>query len=262
MASHTVARGFTLVEAAVAIAVLAILAGSMAPLALKALDQRREAATRRSLKLAFEAMFGARDRRVANMRSDFGFTVDQSLAALPMLVTRPEFDPAMGRWDGASFEWGWNGPYWHGPISNGAPVDAWGSPIQLHFEAHDDHSFQLVSLGPRRRRGEGNILYPSVPVPLASLQTRVILHILPSRPDLRCEVVIRYGRAAPGALMARTDALAIAPGEGVVHATRLVPAGTMEVTVVPGVHGAVPAGFRPILLDLLPGETREVSVTL
>jgi hypothetical protein len=241
---------------------MAILAGAMAPLALKVLDQRREAATRRSLKLAFEAMFGARDRRVANMRSDFGFTVDHPLPALPMLVTRPGFDPAMGRWDGASFEWGWNGPYWHGSVSHGVPVDAWGSPIQLQFEAQDDHSLQLVSLGPRRRWGEGNIFYPPVPVPVASLQTRVILHITPSRPDLRCEVVIRYGRTGPGMLMASTAALAIVPGAGVVHATRLVPAGTMEVTVRPGINGAVPAGFRPIPLDLLPGETREVSVTL
>jgi prepilin-type N-terminal cleavage/methylation domain-containing protein len=254
-------RGFTLVEAAVAIAVVAILAGTMAPLALKALDQRREASTRRSLKLAFEAMFGARDRRIANMRSDFGFTVDRSLATLPVLVRNPGIRD-LGRWDGASFEWGWNGPYWHGPVGNGVPVDAWGSPIQVHFEAHDHSSVQMVSLGPRRRWGQGSIFYPPVPVPLASLQTRVILHITPSRPDLRCEVVIRCGQATAAGLLARTPALAIAPGEGVVHATRLVPAGTMEVTVEPGIGGAVPAGFRPIPLDLLPGETREVSVTL
>ena len=52
-----------------------------------------------------------------------------------------------------------------GPIVNGAPADAWGRPIKLRFEAHDNHSFQLYSTGPTGRFGAGNIDYPPVPVP-------------------------------------------------------------------------------------------------
>jgi prepilin-type N-terminal cleavage/methylation domain-containing protein len=292
MARALARRGFTLVEAAVAIAVVAILAGAMAPMALKVLDQQREAATRASLKLAFEALFGARDRRVANMRSDYGFTVAGDLPTLADMVTRPGATPAMAFHDGSSFQWGWNGPYWHGPVADRAPLDAWGNPIRLECR---DQAVQLRSLGRSGRPGPGNLVYPAVPIPLASLRSRLILHVVPSSPDLACQVVIRYGLdrqngrmgqpAGPAPGEPPTYPVRVPRGGAVVHASVMVDAGTLEVNleplpaeggdlqlemrghelfpavVNPG-PGRLPADFRPIPLDLLPGETREVTVNL
>ena len=80
-------RGFSLVEAVIVIAIMAILAGAMVPLALKAINQSRESQTRTNLKAAYEAMFGARDRRVPNMRADFGFNPAGNLASLGKMTT-------------------------------------------------------------------------------------------------------------------------------------------------------------------------------
>jgi len=52
-------RGFSLIEMAVVIGVMAILAGALAPLGIKALNQTREAETRRNLQTAFEHLFGS-----------------------------------------------------------------------------------------------------------------------------------------------------------------------------------------------------------
>ena len=49
------------------------------------------------------------------MRSDYGFTVDGNLEALPEMVRQPVGTPHMGRHGDASFQWGWNGPYWWVP---------------------------------------------------------------------------------------------------------------------------------------------------
>ena len=63
-----------MIEVAVAIAVMAILAGAAIPLVMKTLNQQREQRARSEMKLLFEGLFGARDRVVSNMRSDFGYT--------------------------------------------------------------------------------------------------------------------------------------------------------------------------------------------
>jgi hypothetical protein len=123
----------------------------------------------------------------------------------------------------------------------------------------------LYSLGPTGRHGAGNIFYPPVPVPLASLRTRVILHIIPSRPELACQVRIRY--VQPAVVLDSTPPVPVPRGGRAVHASLQVPAGTMEVVIeplaaAPAERGEMPMGIPPIPLDLLPGETREVSVPL
>ena len=52
------AEGFSLIEAAVAIAIIAILASAAAPLVLKALNQQREQRARSEMKLIYSALFG------------------------------------------------------------------------------------------------------------------------------------------------------------------------------------------------------------
>lgn len=129
---------FSMIEVAIAIAVIAILAGAVAPLALKALNQAREQKTREVVQTAYEAMVGSRSRTVANMRADFGFTPPNALGDLRFMTT---INPAANYRNGVvplayprTFQnttWGWNGPYWTGSTDgNGAPLDAWGRALR------------------------------------------------------------------------------------------------------------------------------------
>jgi len=254
--------GFTLLETAVAVAVVAILAGMMAPMALKALNQRREAATRRSLKRAFEAMFGARERRVANMRADFGFDPGGPLDRLAVMLSPAAWGavPPYGMHPDADFPWGWNGPYWLGDIRAGAPVDAWGSPIQLLWSGG---AVQLRSFGPGKReaRNGQEILYPPVPVPLTGYMATVLVRVTPRDPGAipagHIAVLSGGNRAVRAREVARA---ALEARSGDQHQYFLVPAGALAVVVETGTGPGMARQVTP--LDLLPGETREVRVQL
>jgi len=259
--------GFTLVEAAVAVAVTAILAGMMAPLALKALNQRREAATRRSLRQVFEGLFGARDRRVANMRADWGFDPPDGNWTLGLMVDRTyreahQLDagltPAYGRNHGAAFHWGWNGPYWHGDLRGRLPVDAWGSPIQLRVH---DRAVQVYSHGPMKRETPDSLAYPPVPVPLASLNACVNIHVNLASGDIRSAVVtVRFGNN--GAVLPQSTAPFPVEAGPAVTRTLCVPAGGVEVEATYQRNQQGPFHTFSLPLDLLPGETRDVWVNL
>ncbi len=127
-----------MIEVAVAIGVMAILAGAMAPLAMKALNQAREQKTRENAQTAYEAIVGSRSKPGSNMRSDFGFLPVGTLADLRFMTIR---NPAAVYRNGVvpllygavyqGFTWGWNGPYWTGSIGpNREPLDGWGRPFQ------------------------------------------------------------------------------------------------------------------------------------
>jgi prepilin-type N-terminal cleavage/methylation domain-containing protein len=129
---------FTLIEVAIAIAVIAILAGAVAPLALKALNQQREQKTRDNVQTAYEAIVGSRSKSVSNMLADFGFVPPATLADLRFMTT---INPAAAYRNGpiplaygATFQgfiWGWNGPYWTGSTGpNNEPVDGWGRALR------------------------------------------------------------------------------------------------------------------------------------
>lgn len=250
--------GFTLIEAAVAVAAVSILAGAMMPLALKALNKQRAATTRKHLKLAFEAMFGVRDRRVANMRADFGFDPTHSHATLPFLVSRAWGQvPPYGLHPGSSFYWGYNGPYWQGPVLSGVPVDAWGHPISLRYDATAG-TWQLHSLGPDRARGEDDLYYPTIPASANSFKASVLLVITRISADIGGTVTLRYGGNTRSHL-ASTPAVPIAPFASPQSMPFRVPAGGMELRFTP-TSGAFKTFTIP--MDLLPGQTREVQVSL
>jgi len=168
-------QGFTLIEAAVAVGIIAILASAAAPLVMKALNQQRERTTRDGLKIAFEAMFGSRERRVANMRADFGFTPPAADAAgvvlsdlrfLTRRTSQPAGQPAPRTYApfvGAAFNIGWNGPYWNGSVrSQGVqqiPVDGWGKAIRLRYV----NGYRVESPGQDGSFGTADdLFYPSV----------------------------------------------------------------------------------------------------
>ena len=254
-------RGFTLIEAVVAVAVVSILAGMAAPLALRILDQKREAATRKSLKLAFEALFGARDRRAANMRADFGFEPNGSLPNLPLLVSRAGSGwpvPQYGPNDHASFNWGYNGPYWQGPVADGRPVDAWGHPIDLIFRnpglGPGQCTWQLHSQG---RGAGGDLYYPPVPATVNSYTATILVVITRVSEAIAGTVTLRHCGAGWATLSRAQQA--IDPGNSPQSFSFLAPAGVMELVFTPS-----SGGFRGFTMpmDVLPGQTREVRVNL
>jgi prepilin-type N-terminal cleavage/methylation domain-containing protein len=282
--------GFTLVEAAVAIAVVAILAGATAPMAVKLLDQRRATATRRSLRLAFEAMFGRRDQRIGNMRADFGFSPPPGVLDLGCLVSRrgtawrnvPDFGLRLP----AEYRWGYNGPYWLGDTRNGAPVDAWGSPIEAVVA---DGRVQLVSRGRLRSREhpEDDLRYPDSPAPLGSFDAQVLVVITQGERKRSGRVVMTFGGNASPTPDQATKEFWPGPSQTLLF---MVPAGTAQVEIRSDllVKSATPMETkrehplltdlrsrpsigsgpgstlreRVITMDLLPGETREVRVNL
>ena len=161
-------QGFSLIEVVVALAIIAILAGAIAPLVLKGLNQAREQRTRSDLRTAYEALFGARDRRVSNMRADFGYNGTGSLSQMTTQGAIRPYGPYPAQ---PALTGGWNGPYWMGMQSIlGLPEDAWGRPFQLRFIGG---GYQLLSLGengvlnsPGQNPQGDDLVYPLPPNPL------------------------------------------------------------------------------------------------
>ncbi len=173
--------GFTLLEVAVVLGVLTILAGMFTPLATRTVARQREEATQEGLRLAFEALFGRRDRTVPNLRSDCGFAPPAGpLGNLDVLVGRsgiPAFGLQPG--DSALLPWGWRGPYWLGPVRDGHPADAWGNPLQVE---NRDGGVRVLSMDPARGPGAIRLAYPEAPFPWASLQSTLVLSVVPAEP--------------------------------------------------------------------------------
>jgi len=173
-------HGFSLLEVAVAIGVVAILAAAAAPLVLKALNQQREERTRRDLKTAFEALVGSRERRVPNLRADFGF-IPANASNLGVLINPPlarSFGPDATY---GGMAWGWNGPYWSGSVGavGGAtvPVDGWGRPIRLVVVGG---TWQVQSAGANGTFGTGSnddLAYPVAPVPAGTQATTLTINV-------------------------------------------------------------------------------------
>ena len=282
-------RGFTLIEAAVSIGIVLILAGMMAPLGVAVLDRQREAATKKGLELAFETLFGSRDRQVPNLRADFGFwpfgNVDDlgimlgpqaRVGAMRMNV------PVWGLSDGSRFSWGHHGRDWLGPVQGGVPVDAWGRPIQLLVTPvlpgppppagmpgpvpGDAVAVQVRSLGRSGIPGGGdNIQYPIVPLPLRTLDGQVILRMRKSLPTLIATgtVVVAIGGNQANTLDRLSLRVAFvnpAAGLPLNSITFQVPPGVMQVEISPTGPGDFQVLVIPIAMQ--PGEVRQLDIIL
>jgi len=273
-----------MIEVAVAIGVIAILAGAVAPLALKALNQQREQKTRESLKTAWEALFGAKDRRVANMRADFGFSPAAGTYTLGKMLNRTAAPapnpPANFTTNGGSlFNWGWNGPYWTGStrLIGGVqtPIDAWGNSLQLRYvNAGAFQGFQLLSFG---ANGTGNtpignylpqgddIVYPALPQILATSGSGTLnLSIKNNRATAITGTYQALWRVG-GLALHDSGAIptGIAPGASFTPTPfSSIPSGPIQVQIVIGSSPGFTGFTSNEVIDLLPGESRTLNYNI
>ena len=256
------ATGFTLVEAVIVIAIMAILASAAVPLLMKSLTQQRETQTRGLVKAAYEALVGAKDRSVPNLALDVGFVPPVAMTDLRFLTT---INPAAAFRNGAipppypalatGFTWGWNGPYWSAPIqtlagTNGQPADAWGRPLRWNAN-------QVQSAGADGQFGTNDdVAYPPLPAPtpaqlLSQLQITVErqIYVTPPPPPtptvtFTVQVTDRFQQAPrtrtagtfpfTGSGTGTTPPLAVVPGTVFIQVTSSVGNQTQTVLVGPG----------------------------
>lgn len=245
---------FSMIEVAVAIAIIAILAGAVAPLALKALNQQREQKTRENLKIAYEALYGARDRRVSNMASDFGFVPPVPSANLGFMTTQTAAGIGRGYSNtGALFYWGWNGPYWTGSVipaagTNGLPADGWGRSI--HLQAGP----QLISYGANGQLGGGDdILFPSIVGNPNTTLTVNINRIPPPAPIPALDVTVTITDLNMNNTRSRPQTISyLATQSGSRGVQLLVNPGPVAIQV-----STTPVSTA--ILDLLPGESKSLE---
>jgi prepilin-type N-terminal cleavage/methylation domain-containing protein len=193
------ARGFSLIEAVIVIAIMAILASAATPMLMRALQQQRTRQTQELARTAYEALVGARDRSVPNLARDVGFVPPAAtMNDLRILTTRgPAGWPAPGtvplQYPTATggFIWGWNGPYWTSPIQNGLPTDAFGRPFRWS-------NYQVQSRGADGQFNTADdVVYPptsTTPVPPPQLIVNVTRSLSPpiDTTTLTVQVLITY----------------------------------------------------------------------
>jgi prepilin-type N-terminal cleavage/methylation domain-containing protein len=249
-------EGFSLIEAAVAIAIMAILAGAAVPMILKAVNQQREQVTRDGLKVAYEAMFGARDRRIPNMVADFGY--QPAAGDLRDLTARPV---GAAVWQaGPNFYYGWNGPYWNGSLRTvgavNVPADGWGNALALQ---NTGGLWQVVSGGADGNLATpgDNLAYPSQPVALATASLNLTLQ---NQRGVAINGNVRITDRNGGVLRTTlaTDvtydwALPIA-GSAQAHGAP-IPVNAGPVTITINLLAPAPAATLVEVVDLVPGQS-------
>jgi len=176
-------RGFSLIEAAVAIAIIAILAAAAAPMVLKALNQQREARARDEMKMIYNALFGANDPSTPSLRNDFGYAGSPN--SLGWLVARPGGIRTYAPYQNPNnmLSGGWRGPYWVGSVNAaGQPKDPWGHPYIIRSTT----GWQVLSMGANGRNDTNNsvnILLDDLayPVPAVSFSNGTLnVNVLPA----------------------------------------------------------------------------------
>jgi prepilin-type N-terminal cleavage/methylation domain-containing protein len=141
--------GFSLIEIIVAVAILSLMLGAVAPLALRQMDAARREATRREMKGIASALVGDA------ASGEFGYLGD--MGELP--ATLADLNDATGKpaWSVSGVDgigYGFAGPYAPYAAAPGDPIaDAWGLAYQ-----YDGSTAQVTSAGPDRSFGTADDL--------------------------------------------------------------------------------------------------------
>jgi prepilin-type N-terminal cleavage/methylation domain-containing protein len=161
-------EGFTLIEVIVVIAILAIVAGAMAPLASRAIDSARQDQTLKRQQLIYQTIFGDASAPGSGFLSDIGRLPTTDLAELAVIGNLPAYSiKACGVGSG------WRGPYLlDGVDSSGRPLDGWGTPMDLV-------GGQIRSAGPDHdmTTAADNLLYPSNPITINNINASIAITV-------------------------------------------------------------------------------------
>jgi general secretion pathway protein G len=148
-----VAKGFTLIEVIVVIAVLSILASMAVPFVVKIIDQAREESTRKQMEDIHRAIMGDPKGPTSGYVGDMG--------GLPAVLDRLNTQGTQpGRIYGTlGVKYGWDGPYAKIGFNPGAyVVDGWGTALAYG----NPGAGQIRSGGADRAMGTADdIIYPS-----------------------------------------------------------------------------------------------------
>ncbi len=140
-------EGFTMGEMVIVLAVIAILAAMIAPLAVNQITQARYDACREELQIIKQGIAGDPSLIEGGIRSSFGYIGDIGLipASLQELVINPGLQDWQPVGAPSYLSWGWRGPY----VSE--VTDSWGRPYayQVRVTTVSDHTrIAIWSLGP------------------------------------------------------------------------------------------------------------------
>ncbi len=162
--------GFTLIELIVVMAVMGILLGAAAPIAVQQIDQQRDTETRDAMIDLHTAIWGTRD--AAGFVADVG-RLPASLAELTARGTLPVATTATQN----SVRMGWNGPYAKVGFDAASVLkDRWGENY-LFSTASGLLAGQVGSKGPDRLQASiDDITYPAAAY-VATGTLRVNLHV-------------------------------------------------------------------------------------
>jgi prepilin-type N-terminal cleavage/methylation domain-containing protein len=165
---HPSSAGFTLIEVIIVIAILAVVAGAMAPLAVRTIDSTRQDLTVKRQQAIYRAMLGDPSAPGSGFLSDIGRLPGNNLAELAVTGALPAYSVQP-----CGVGMGWRGPYLlEGVDSTGRPLDGWGMPMDLV-------NGQIRSSGPDRimNTTADNIYYPSTPITVNNINGSIVLEV-------------------------------------------------------------------------------------
>ena len=133
-------RGFSLIEIVVALALVSLVAGALAPLVVRQAEAKRRAVTIDKLERLSRGLAGETEYDTFGFLGDMG-ALPATLDELVNLGAQPAY-----LIDINGIGAGWNGPYVSGPSPGSDPtLDGWGTAFQ-----YDPLAGQVTSAGPDR----------------------------------------------------------------------------------------------------------------
>jgi prepilin-type N-terminal cleavage/methylation domain-containing protein len=165
---HPSSAGFTLIEVIIVIAMLAVMAGAMAPLAVRMIDSGRQDATLERQKSIYRSILGDPSAPGSGFLSDIGRLPGANLSELAAVGSLPLYSIQP-----CGVGMGWRGPYLlEGVDTAGRPLDGWGTPMVLI-------SGQVSSAGPDHNMitTADNLVYPPTPITANNVNGSIVLAV-------------------------------------------------------------------------------------